>query len=143
MLLIMEKKVLVLCTGNSCRSQMAHGFLSRLAPSGTEIYSAGVETHGVNPKAIESMREIGIDISHHTSNLMEEYTSIDFDYIITVCDNAKERCPYFPSSAVKFHHNFPDPYGAKGTKAEIADTFNAVRDLIEVYCKEFVSAYLR
>lgn len=122
---------------------MAHGFLSHFAPSNTEIYSAGVETHGVNPRAIEAMKEVGIDISNHTSNLMDEYTSIDFDYIITVCDNAKERCPYFPSSAIKFHHNFPDPFGATGTKDEIAATFNSVRDLIEVYCKEFAAAYLR
>ena len=139
----MGKKVLVLCTGNSCRSQMAHGFLSTYASEGTEIFSAGVETHGVNPKAIAAMNEVGIDISHHTSNNVDEYTNIDFDYIITVCDNARERCPYFPSNAIKFHHSFPDPFGAQGTPEEVAAVFNGVRDQIDVYCKEFASAYLR
>lgn len=136
------KKVLVLCTGNSCRSQMAHGFLSNYAPEGTEVYSAGVETHGVNPKAISTMAEIGIDINHHTSNNIDDYQGVDFDFVITVCDNAKERCPYFPSSAVKFHYNFRDPFGAAGTEEEVAKVFSDVRDEIGVYCKEFCSAYL-
>lgn len=139
----MGKKVLVLCTGNSCRSQMAHGYLAHFAAEGTEVYSAGVETHGVNPKAIQAMSEVGIDISHHTSNNVNEYTEVDFDYIITVCDNAKERCPYFPSTAVKFHHSFPDPFGATGTPEEVAAVFNGVRDQIAVYMKEFSAAYLR
>lgn len=139
----MEKKVLVLCTGNSCRSQMAHGFLKTYALSGTEIYSAGVETHGVNPKAITAMREVGIDISDHTSNNVDEYLFVDFDYIITVCDSARERCPILPSTATKFHHSFPDPFGAKGTPEEVAAVFNDVRDQIAIYCKEFSSAYLR
>ncbi|MCR9170981.1 MAG: arsenate reductase ArsC [bacterium] len=139
----MGKTVLVLCTGNSCRSQMAHGFLKTYAAEGTQVYSAGVETHGVNPKAIQAMKEVGIDISTHTSNNVDEYTNIDFDYIITVCDSARERCPYFPSSAIKFHHSFPDPFGATGTSEEVAAVFNDVRDQIKVYCKEFASAYLR
>ncbi|XOV66003.1 MAG: arsenate reductase ArsC [Fluviicola sp.] len=138
----MGKKVLVLCTGNSCRSQMAHGFLTKYAAKGTEVYSAGVETHGVNPRAIEAMKEVGIDISNHTSNNVDEYTNIDFDYIITVCDSAKERCPYFPSSAIKFHESFPDPFGAEGTDEEVAAVFNSVRDQIDVYFKEFAAAYL-
>ena len=103
------KRILVLCTGNSCRSQIAHGYLQHFAKSKAEIYSAGVETHGVNPKAIATMDEDGIDISKHTSNNVLEYMAIDFDYIITVCDNAKERCPYFTGNAQKFHYNFPDP----------------------------------
>lgn len=139
----MSKKVLVLCTGNSCRSQMAHGFLAHFSGEDTEVFSAGVETHGVNPKAVQAMQEIGIDISHHTSNNVDEYTEVDFDYIITVCDNAKERCPYFPSSAVKFHHSFPDPFGATGTPEEVAAVFNGVRDQIAVYMKEFACAYLQ
>lgn len=133
---------MVLCTGNSCRSQMAHGFLRAFASNETEIYSAGVETHGVNPKAIAAMKEVGIDISMHTSNNVNEYVNVDFDYIITVCDSARERCPYFPSTAVKFHHSFPDPFGAEGSPEEIAAVFNGVRDQIKVYCKEFASAYL-
>ena len=105
----MTKNVLVLCTGNSCRSQIADGYLKAFSPKGTTSYSAGVETHGVNPKAIETMQKDGVDISKNTSNNVNEYGDIDFDYIITVCDNAQERCPYFPSNAVRFHKNFPDP----------------------------------
>ena len=102
------KKILVLCTGNSCRSQIAEGYLRHFAGNKAEVYSAGIETHGVNPKAIATMKEDGIDISQHTSNNIDEYSNIDFDFVITVCDNAKERCPYFPSKAIKFHQNFPD-----------------------------------
>ncbi len=89
------KKILVLCTGNSCRSQIAEGYLRHFAGNKAEVFSAGVETHGVNPKAVATMAEDGIDISLHTSNNVNEYKDIDFDYVITVCDNAKERCPYF------------------------------------------------
>src|ERR1051326_7352521 len=102
------KKILVLCTGNSCRSQLAEGYLRYFAGDKAEVFSAGVETHGVNPRAIAVMAEDGIDISRHTSNNMNEYKGIDFDYVITVCDNAKERCPVFPSQSKKFHQNFPD-----------------------------------
>ena len=109
------KNVLILCTGNSCRSQMAEGYMQFFAGKKATIYSAGIETHGVNPIAIEVMKEDGIDISSHTSNSIEEYRDINFDFIITVCDNAKERCPFFPSQAQKFHHTFPDPAKAKGT----------------------------
>src|SRR5690242_1105760 len=109
------KKILVLCTGNSCRSQIAEGYLRKFAGDKAEIYSAGIETHGVNPKAIETMKEDGIDISHQTSNNVSEYSNIDFDFIITVCDNAKEQCPVLPSSAKKFHQNFIDPAKAIGT----------------------------
>lgn len=138
----MGKKVLVLCTGNSCRSQLADGYLKFFAPKGTEVYSAGVETHGVNPNAIATMRRDGIDISGNTSNNIDEYANIDFDYVITVCDNAKERCPYFPTKAVKFHYNFKDPAKATGTPEEIEKEFDIVRNEIKRYCKEFVSAYL-
>ena len=138
----MSKNVLVLCTGNSCRSQIADGYLRALSPEGTNVYSAGVETHGVNPKAIQTMKEDGIDISNHTSNNVNEYNDIEFDYIITVCDNAKERCPYFPSQAHRFHMNFPDPAKAKGTEEEINTQFAEVRDMVKLYCKEFISAYL-
>src|SRR5687767_1460994 len=117
------KKVFVLCTGNSCRSQIAEGYLRHFAGNRAEIFSAGIETHGVNPRAIATMKEDGIDISSHTSNNISEYRDIDFDYVITVCDNAKERCPVFPSSAQQFHHNFPDPARAIGTEAEIMDQF--------------------
>lgn len=136
--LIMEKKILILCTGNSCRSQIAEGYMRYFADNKAVIYSAGVETHGVNPKAIAVMKEDGIDISNHTSNNIEEYSNIDFDFVLTVCDNAKERCPFFPSKAQKFHYNFPDPAKATGTDFEIETQFRIVRDLIKEYCKNFV-----
>lgn len=133
-----QKKVLVLCTGNSCRSQIAHGYLKQFAGVNAEIFSAGVETHGVNPKAIATMAEDGFDISMHTSNNVLEYQHIDFDFVITVCDNAKERCPYFPSKAKQFHYNFPDPAKAVGTDEEIRNEFSRVRELIKAYCRNFV-----
>lgn len=136
------KKVLILCTGNSCRSQIAQGYLRHFAQDKAQVYSAGVETHGVNPRAIATMRADGIDISGHTSNNMNEYLDIPFDAVITVCDNAKERCPYFPSTAQKFHHNFPDPAKATGTEEEIDAAFAAVRDEIKTYCQKFVAENL-
>ena len=136
------KKVLVLCTGNSCRSQIAEGYLRHFAGESAEIYSAGVETHGVNPRAIATMQEDGIDISRHTSNNMEEYRNIDFDYVITVCDNARERCPFFPSNALKFHHNFPDPAKVTGNESEIMDQFRTVRNQIKEFSKDFSKQYL-
>ncbi len=137
------KNILVLCTGNSCRSQIAHGYLEYFTDGrSVKVYSAGVETHGVNPRAIATMAEDGIDISENTSNNMSEYFEIDFGFVITVCDNAKERCPYFPTQAKKFHYNFPDPAKATGTEAEIMAEFRSVRELIKTYCKNFVAKNL-
>lgn len=131
------KKVLVLCTGNSCRSQIAEGYLKHFAEGKAEVYSAGIETHGVNPKAILVMREDAIDISHHTSNHIDEYSHIPFDYVITVCDNAKESCPFVPGNAKKIHHNFPDPAKATGNDDEVMAEFRRVRDMIKEYCRSF------
>jgi arsenate reductase len=136
------KKVLVLCTGNSCRSQIAEAYLRHFAGEKAEIYSAGVETHGVNPRAISTMKEDGIDISKHTSNNIDEYFHIDFDFVITVCDNAKERCPFFPTKAIKFHNNFPDPAKATGTEDEILEQFREVRQMIKSYSQQFVTINL-
>lgn len=136
------KQILVLCTGNSCRSQIAEGYLQKFAGNHAVVYSAGIETHGVNPKAIEVMAEDGVDISHHTSNNVDEYTNIPFDYVITVCDNAKENCPYFPTNAQRFHFNFPDPAKATGTPEEIMDEFRRVRDMIKDYSKEFIEKHI-
>ncbi len=137
------KNVLVLCTGNSCRSQIAHGYLEYLTDGRqVKVYSAGVETHGVNPKAIATMQEDNIDISHHTSNNIEEYFAVEFDFVITVCDKAKEACPYFPTKAKKYHYNFPDPAKAIGTDEEVKEKFRAVRQLIRDYCEEFVAENL-
>ena len=136
------KKVLVLCTGNSCRSQIAEAYLRHFAGEKAAIYSAGVETHGVNPRAISTMKEDGIDISQHTSNNIDEYVNIDFNFVITVCDNAKERCPFFPTKAKKFHQNFPDPAKATGTEEAILEQFREVRQMIKTYSQQFVSENL-
>ncbi|MCS7027227.1 MAG: arsenate reductase ArsC [Bacteroidia bacterium] len=138
----MKTKILVLCTGNSCRSQMAEGYFRHFAGDKAEVYSAGVETHGVNPRAIAIMKEDGIDISNHTSNHVDEYKHIDFDFVITVCDSAKEKCPYFSSKAQKFHQSFEDPAKAQGTEEEIMAQFRKVRNQIKAYVKEFVETYL-
>jgi arsenate reductase len=136
------KNILILCTGNSCRSQIAEGYLHYFSGNKAKIYSAGVETHGVNPRAIAVMKEDGIDISGHTSNNVNEYRDVKFDHVITVCDNAKERCPYFPTNAVKHHNNFPDPAKATGSEEAIINEFRNVRDLIKTYCKQFVETNL-
>ena len=130
-------KVLVLCTGNSCRSQIAEGYLKHFGPQ-LEVYSAGVEIHGVNPRAVTIMSEDAIDISGHTSNHVDEYQEIDFDFVITVCDHAKERCPIFPSKAQKIHHNFPDPAKATGSEEQIMASFKNTRNLVRSFCKDFV-----
>jgi arsenate reductase len=132
------KNILVLCTGNSCRSQMAHGYLEYFAQGKAKVYSAGVETHGVNPKAIYFMQEDGIDISGHTSNNILEYMDVKFDFVITVCDHAKEVCPYFPTNAIMLHHNFEDPSKVNGTEEAIAASFRNVRNEIKDYCRKFV-----
>ena len=137
------KKILILCTGNSCRSQIAHGFLNHYTNSNVEVFSAGIEAHGVNPKAIETLAEIGINISKNTSNLVDEYLEISFDYIITVCDNAKESCPIFPlGKAVKIHQNFLDTSKKQGDKKTINEEFRKVREEINSFCKNFISKNL-
>ena len=136
------KNILVLCTGNSCRSQLAEGYLRHFAGNKAAIYSAGIETHGVNPKAIKVMAEDHLDISGHTSNHVDEYLSIPFDYVITVCDNANEACPYFPGNVQRFHHNFPDPAKATGTPDQVMSEFRRVRDMVKVYAADFVSQHI-
>lgn len=137
------KNILVLCTGNSCRSQIAHGYLQQFAGNKAKVYSAGIETHGVNPKAIQVMAEDHIDISKHTSNNVDEYVEIPFDYVITVCDNAKENCPFFPTTAERFHFNFPDPAKATGTADEIMNEFRRVRDMIKSYSADFIQTHVK
>ena len=137
------KKILVLCTGNSCRSQIAEGYLRHFAGETANVYSAGIETHGVNPKAIAVMAEDHIDISKHTSNHVDEYMGIPFDIVITVCDNANEACPFFPGKVERFHENFPDPAKATGTPDEVMDEFRRVRDLIKVYAADFVQQHVK
>ena len=135
-----KKNILVLCTGNSCRSQLLHGYLEQLLGDRTVVYSAGIETHGLNPRAVRVMAEDGVDITHHTSNHVDEYTAVPFDYVLTVCDHANEACPIFPSTAIKLHHNFPDPAKATGTDEEIMQQFRTVRDQVKAYAQDFVRA---
>lgn len=124
-------RILVLCTGNSCRSQMAEGFLRKLLSKEDEVFSAGLEPQGVNPRAVQVMSEIGIDISSHTSNNIQEFITDTFDYVITVCDNAAANCPIFPGEGKKIHLPFEDPAHASGTDEEILNEFRKIRDLID------------
>ncbi|RNI29980.1 arsenate reductase ArsC [Rufibacter immobilis] len=137
------KNILVLCTGNSCRSQLAEGYLRYFAQGQATVYSAGIETHGVNPRAIATMAEDGIDISGHTSNHIEEYRQVPFDYVITVCDHAQENCPFFPTNAVRIHQNFPDPAKATGSEEKIKAAFRQVREQIKQFCQQFVAERLQ
>ncbi len=137
------KNVLVLCTGNSCRSQMVHGYLEYYQDGLAQIYSAGIETHGLNPDAVAIMKEDGVDISHHTSNHVDEYQNIDWDYIITVCDHAKEHCPFIPAeNAQRLHHNFLDPSKVEGSPEERHAAFLEIRDEIKEFCETFVKEEL-
>lgn len=137
------KNILVLCTGNSCRSQMAHGYLKTLAKGKANIYSAGIETHGLNPGAVSIMAEDNIDISDHTSNHVDEYQDVNWDYIITVCDHANENCPFIPApQAVRLHHNFSDPSKVTGSEEEIHEAFLKTRKEINDYCRKFIETNL-
>lgn len=129
--------ILVLCTGNSCRSQMGEGYLRLFAGEKATVYSAGVEAHGLNPRAVTVMAEDGVDISTHESQIVDDLPVQEFDYVITVCDNAKERCPFFPAKVKMLHHNFPDPAKATGTEDEIMAQFREVRDMVKEYMRAF------
>ena len=134
----MKTKVLFLCTGNSCRSQIAEGYLRHLAGNRFEVSSAGLEPGTVNPKAIIAMKDVGIDISHHKSEDVDSYIGKKFDYVITVCDNAKEKCPIFPGETIRIHWSFKDPADATGTEDEILNVFKYVRDQIKSKLLEFL-----
>jgi arsenate reductase len=135
-------RILVLCTGNSCRSQMAEGYLRHFAQGRAEVFSAGLEAHGVNPYAIRVMQEDGIDISTHSSETTEAYRGCSFDHVITVCNHAHEHCPWFPAGLQIHHRDFPDPAKAIGGEVEILKAFRDVRDQINVYCAELISMLL-
>jgi arsenate reductase (thioredoxin) len=124
------KQVLFLCTGNSARSQMAEGLLRHVAGDRFEVASAGVSPTQVRPEAIEAMREIGIDISNHSSKAVDEFVGREFDYVITVCDNANEQCPVFSGDTTRIHWSFDDPAAAEGDPAARLAVFRRVRDEI-------------
>ncbi|PYV53399.1 MAG: protein-tyrosine-phosphatase [Acidobacteria bacterium] len=126
----MKTRVLFLCTGNSARSQMAEGYLRRAAGDRYEAMSAGIEPKGLNPLAVEAMREIGIDISQQKSKEVEELLGTNPAYVVTVCDNAKEKCPLFPGSFKSVHWDLQDPAGAEGGQEEKLAVFRRVRDEI-------------
>ena len=133
-----QKKVLILCTGNSARSQMAEGLLRHMAGDRFEVESAGTIASFVRPQAITAMAEIGIDISGHRSKCLDEFLETPFDYVITVCDNANESCPIFPGPATRIHWSFDDPAAATGTEEDILAEFCRVRDEIKEKLSEFV-----
>lgn len=135
-----KKRVLVLCTGNSARSQMAEGLLRHDAGDRFEVASAGVEPSHVRPQAIEVMREVGIDISSHHSKSVDEFTGQEFDYVITVCDNANEQCPIFPGNTKRIHWSFDDPAAAEGDDEKKLAVFRRVRDEIRHRLRLFVDA---
>lgn len=129
--MLSKEKVLILCTGNSCRSQMAEGFLRHYGSDKYEVYSAGTKPSKVNEIAIRVMNEIGIDISHHKSQHLDEFKDIAFDYVITVCDNAKEACPLYLKAGKKLHWSFPDPPHKQEITEAVVDEFRRVRDMIQ------------
>ena len=136
-----QKRVLILCTGNSARSQMAEGLLRHDGRGRFEVFSAGVSPSGVRPEAVEAMREIGIDISGQRSKAVEEFAGQAFDYVITVCDNAREQCPFFPAGTGRIHWSFDDPAGAGGDEAARLPVFRRVRDEIRERLAEFASTH--
>jgi arsenate reductase len=125
-----KPKVLFLCTGNSARSQMAEGYLRHVAGDKFEALSAGIAPKGLNPLAVEVMKEIGIDISHHKSKDVSTFLGQSIPFVITVCDNARERCPIFPRTYKFLHWSFEDPAAAQGTREEKLSFFRRVRDQI-------------
>lgn len=134
----MKQMILFLCTGNSCRSQMAEGWARHLLGGRFDIYSAGIEKHGLNPLATKVMAEAGVDISGHYSKLIEELPVRDFAYVVTVCDNAHESCPIFPGQAVIIHHSFADPprlAADSATEANALVHYRRVRDEIQAFIK--------
>jgi len=135
----MKSKVLFLCTGNSCRSQMAEGFLRALAGERYDVYSAGTRPSTLNPLAVEVMREAGIDIAGQRSKDVAELADIDFAHVITVCDNAKEHCPYLPGPCDRQHWPFEDPADAVGSHAERINVFRRVRDQIAARIRDFIA----
>ncbi len=135
----MKKKLLFLCTGNSCRSQMAERYGRIFLSDLVEVYSAGTEKHGLNPYMLKVMEEDGVDMSSHYSKTLDELKDIDFDFVITLCGHAHENCPAYLKKAFVYHRGFEDPAKAKGSEEEILNKFRKTRDMI----KEFVKKELR
>jgi arsenate reductase len=137
-----KKKVLFICTQNSARSQMAEGLLRSMYGDRFEVFSAGTNPWRVNPFAIEAMKKAGVDISSHRSKSIDEFMEVEIDYAVTVCDNAKESCPYFPEAKVLIHHSFSDPAALTGGDEVILAEFERVRDEIRVWIEEAIATEL-
>jgi len=120
---------------------MLDGYLKQMGGDRLAVFSAGVEVHGLNPKAVQVLAEDGVDISKHTSNHIDDYRDLNFDYVITVCDHARESCPWFPAKAKLIHHSFEDPAKATGSAEEVLHSFREVRDEIKAYAQKFVAEY--
>ena len=135
----MKKKLLFLCTGNSCRSQMAEGYGKLFLGDMVDVYSAGTEKHGLNPYMLKVMEEDGVNMGGHYSKTLDELGDIDFDFVITLCGDAHENCPAYLKKAFVFHKGFKDPAKAKGSEEEVLSEFRRIRDLI----KDFVKNELR
>ena len=137
----MEKKVLFICTGNSCRSQMAEGLLRHLAGDRFEVFSAGTHPSHVHPMSISIMEELGIDISHHTSDDIDQYLGQGIDFVITVCDSAKELCPTFPEGTENIHWSIPDPFTGWSDDERFITNYRSCRDLIKEHLGEFIKKH--
>lgn len=133
-----KQRVLILCSGNSCRSQMAEGLLRDMAGNRFEVFSAGTHPTGLNPRAVKAMAELDIDISEYKSKSIDEFLHHDFDYVITVCDSARETCPVFPNSTESLHWSFEDPAIARGTEEQVMNVFRKVREQISARIQDFV-----
>lgn len=133
-----KRRVLILCTGNSARSQMAEGLLRSMAGDRFEVFSAGTKPAGLNPNAVLALADVGVDISGHRSKAVDEFSGQQFDYVITVCDRANEVCPIFPGSGKRLHHNFPDPAAAPVERQPAA--FRSVRDEITKWLQTFITS---
>ncbi len=141
-----QAKILFLCTGNSCRSQMAEGWARKLKSECFQTYSAGIETHGLNPRAVQVMAEAGVDISHQLSKLVDKFRGVDFNYIVTVCGHAYENCPIFPAGVKTFHVGFCDPplmAAASDTEEAKLDCYRTVRDQIKDFIQTLPEALNR
>jgi arsenate reductase len=132
-----QKTVLFLCTGNSARSQMAEGLMRNFRGDEFEVFSAGVEPKGVHAKAVEAMREIGVDISWQQSKHVDDLQVKEFDYIITLCDHAAQNCPIFPGRGERMHHGFSDPAAVQGSDHEVLEAFRKVRDELKLFILGF------
>ena len=136
-------RILVLCTANRCRSQMAQGWLQHCGGDAVEVHSAGTRPRSVHPLAVQVMAEASIDISHHRGDHVDQYVSEDFDWVITVCDAARESCPVFPGARQTMHHAFQDPDAAEGDEAQRLEVFREVRDAVGVWAKDFLKTSLQ